>query len=355
MNYNGIKCPVCSEIFADGDDVVVCPVCGTPQHRNCWLNNGGCINEEKHEEGFVWEKTEEDALLQLNNGDGSEKLKRCARCGELNQPFEPVCTRCGERLKANAQTVFDQMPFEQGRVFGGYGENVNPNNFSPYQNVYAADARTVYGEDAKIDDIPVTEIAEFVQKKSTAYIGKFLNMQEKKTKVSVNLSSGFFTVFWCFYRKMTGCGIALLAILFSAFLISSAVPPIVYEKFQPEIYADYENAVTELSEITAEAQTTGVIPNNYSQVLFKCISSPIMISSYVLMILSYILVGIVFCFFGNYFYKRKILKEIKKIRQISADSTTYHMYIRYKGGVSIANVIVPIMLYSFFNMILSYI
>ena len=33
----------------------------------------------------------------------------------------------------------------------------------------------IFGADAKIDDIPVTEIAEYVQKDSNKYISKFLH------------------------------------------------------------------------------------------------------------------------------------------------------------------------------------
>ena len=56
MNYNNQPCKSCGEIMHDGDDIVVCPVCATPQHRSCWMQNGHCINEELHASGYVWEK-----------------------------------------------------------------------------------------------------------------------------------------------------------------------------------------------------------------------------------------------------------------------------------------------------------
>ena len=31
--YNNCVCPVCKKQFEDGDDIVVCPECGTPHHR----------------------------------------------------------------------------------------------------------------------------------------------------------------------------------------------------------------------------------------------------------------------------------------------------------------------------------
>ena len=48
-------CPVCRRPFTENDDIVVCPVCGTPHHRACYNEKGGCGVEEWHASGFVWE------------------------------------------------------------------------------------------------------------------------------------------------------------------------------------------------------------------------------------------------------------------------------------------------------------
>jgi predicted nucleic acid-binding Zn-ribbon protein len=46
--FTGLECAACCEVFADGDDVVVCPECGTPHHRSCYAENGECVNAESH-------------------------------------------------------------------------------------------------------------------------------------------------------------------------------------------------------------------------------------------------------------------------------------------------------------------
>ncbi|MGN1348511.1 MAG: RING finger protein, partial [Acutalibacteraceae bacterium] len=33
MNYNNEICNGCGRKFSEGDDIVTCPECGTPQHR----------------------------------------------------------------------------------------------------------------------------------------------------------------------------------------------------------------------------------------------------------------------------------------------------------------------------------
>lgn len=354
MNYTGIECPVCNEKFNNNDDdVVVCPVCGTPHHRSCWQTNGCCKNEDKHAEGFIWQMPELTAPETPEISPKAENSKICPRCGEKNAMYEPVCTRCGERLKANTQTIHDQIPFGNNQPFGNqnaYGETFNPNNFSPYQNVYAADARTVYGESARIDDVPVTEVAEYVQKDSNKYIGKFLNMQEKKTKLSWNWSAFLCSVYWCFYRKLTGCGLALVAILFSCSLLSSVVPSFVYEKFQPETYEAYVQAVTEFSVEAEKFANSREASDEYIQSFMKVALSPVLKTSLIMQMATTLLISVIFGFLGNYFYRKKVIKDITKIRQVAVDSMSYHMYIQHRGGVSIANVLLPMMLYMLMNM-----
>lgn len=356
MNYTGTECPSCGKKFEQTDDVVVCPICGTPQHRSCWNENGKCINEEKHSEGFIWQmQNVESAPVSTNS---SKDMKICPRCGEHNATYEPVCIRCGERLKANRQTINDQMPEPENTPFGNWQSQPNPNRFSPYQNVYAADARTVYGTDAKIEDIPVTEIAEYIQKDSNKYIGKFLDMQEKNTKLSWNWSACIFSAFWCFYRKMVGLGVALIAIFFSVSLVSSIVPVAVYQNYKPEVYAEYEALVEEINvEMQKVMQNGTASPEDaakYYALMGKLFRSPINITAYIIQITAALLLSVIMGFLGNNFYKKKVLKDIRSARRLSGDSMTYHFYLQHRGNVSVINLMLPILFYTFFSMMTTY-
>ena len=42
------SCPVCNRPFGEDDDIVVCPECGTPHHRECWQLVGHCVNKGLH-------------------------------------------------------------------------------------------------------------------------------------------------------------------------------------------------------------------------------------------------------------------------------------------------------------------
>lgn len=66
------NCPVCGLTFTDNDDVVVCPECGTPHHRSCYNNFGGCANAEKHSEGFTFSSSTPSAAEENTKSSSAE-------------------------------------------------------------------------------------------------------------------------------------------------------------------------------------------------------------------------------------------------------------------------------------------
>ena len=72
MDYTGIKCPVCEKTFTKQDDVVVCPECGAPYHRECYQKEGHCIFEEKHQKGESWQPPQE----KKGNASTEEETRR---------------------------------------------------------------------------------------------------------------------------------------------------------------------------------------------------------------------------------------------------------------------------------------
>ena len=80
--YTGYTCMACQQKFQDGDDVVVCPECGTPYHRACWVKNGQCINTELHASGGSWMQerlAEENRKKQEQQH--AQNVNKCPRCG----------------------------------------------------------------------------------------------------------------------------------------------------------------------------------------------------------------------------------------------------------------------------------
>ena len=137
-SYKNEKCPVCNQEFKDGDDIVTCPVCGTPHHRECYKKIGHCFNEDKHAEGYEFKKTNETKIEEkahnVNQGtaagsyfspdksaQGEEKsnqsepqnsksnTKKCVSCGEEINKNAPFCNKCGARQPMN--DLSNSQPF----------------------------------------------------------------------------------------------------------------------------------------------------------------------------------------------------------------------------------------------------
>ena len=95
LDYNGIKCPVCEKPFTENDDIVVCPKCGAPYHRDCYNEKGECIFTELHETGAAWAPPEAPKAPDVTS---EIKDKECPNCGVLNAHSAMFCNICGSSL-----------------------------------------------------------------------------------------------------------------------------------------------------------------------------------------------------------------------------------------------------------------
>lgn len=98
LDYTGIKCPVCEKPFQPGDDIVVCPQCGAPYHRECYEKEGKCIFDDLHQQGKSWE-----APAAPKTPDTSAEIKdqECPNCGKLNAHSALFCDQCGASLSGH--------------------------------------------------------------------------------------------------------------------------------------------------------------------------------------------------------------------------------------------------------------
>ena len=113
--YEGYTCPVCGKAFEETDDIVACPECGAPHHRECWQREGRCHYAADHGTGRQWSRKEAKtepagAAQQTNTASYTEKV--CPYCGNHNPEFAEFCSRCGHDLPAGdwAQNNPTQAP-----------------------------------------------------------------------------------------------------------------------------------------------------------------------------------------------------------------------------------------------------
>ncbi len=196
FRYTNEKCPVCNEDFKSDDDIVVCHLCGTPHHRECYNQNTKCANNDKHGE-FRWEPTYMEP----------EKIE--------NEEFT-ITPLWAENI--DPDKLPEGMPFPIMQI--------NPlQNFPPQIE----------------EDIKTVEAAYFVQQDITKYLTRFFKIKDKKR--TWNWAAFFLAPYWFFYRKMYKLGAVFMAIFICISAIS-LLPPAV--KFSNAVYAQ-EEKMKELS------------------------------------------------------------------------------------------------------------
>ncbi len=178
--YTNVPCVYCHEVFDEKDEVVVCPICGAPHHRECYAKLGHCADEEAHASGKEW--------------------------------VSPVAPAVEERT------------------------NNQPNPTPPYTAYGSPTYSNVSG--FEIGGVTAAEMTAYIGPKAPVYFVKFTRLLQSPSQMSWNWSAFFFSYLYFFYRKMYTFGIALL--LFSAL---AAIPNLIYavqyvKSVVPEAYVN---------------------------------------------------------------------------------------------------------------------
>lgn len=171
FRFENKTCPVCRKKLHEGDDIAVCPVCGTPHHRSCYLEKNECGVNGFHAQGFVWE-------------------------GRLpDEPVEIPVTKEVSPTEENIETPQGQIPDD---VFEMLPDIVKMMN----------DERT--GKDG----VSMKELLVYTNTSVWHYGTAFkaFRQEGKKHRLGFNVCSGLFAPIFQFYRKMDAVGIILLII-----------------------------------------------------------------------------------------------------------------------------------------------
>lgn len=283
MKYTGITCPACNSFFCDNDDVVVCPECGTPMHRECYEKAGKCINADKHGTGFSWKP-----------------------------PFEPESTakKFDEEIKKQAAEAGGSE-----EEYAGYttGEN---GSFTPQFRVI--------GPEEKLGDYTVKDYGEVVQKSREYYIPNFFMMDKTKRKVSWNWAAFFFSWAWLAYRKLYKEAVicVILSVIVPLFFVSDVI------KYYKTTYSTYANYVLRQDVDEEEAEEEAEKAQEDTEPPMALI-----VNQYIVLFIQLML-----AIFGNYIYKLRCDRILAKSKAID-DPAASEVYRGAKGGTSIASVI----------------
>ncbi|MGI6280431.1 MAG: RING finger protein, partial [Acutalibacteraceae bacterium] len=100
FNINGLSCVRCKTYLFPEDDVVYCPVCGAPHHRECYNALNHCALESLHGTPEEYSREKElEAIESANEIREEEKVQaattRCEICGEVYDSSLEHCPKCG--------------------------------------------------------------------------------------------------------------------------------------------------------------------------------------------------------------------------------------------------------------------
>ncbi len=367
MRYRNYKCDGCEKPFESEDDIVVCPECATPQHRECYEKNGCCVNEHLHAEGFQWqgEKLESSEKAEDVSADQSNEKLVCPNCSHKNPAGSIECENCGlkftifgfnlaqaaqdEEKKTEAVNAGVQPkivppdyapPFKVGT---GEEEEEKPlpktqeeqlNEFlthtisnasgfdpeAPTENGEGMRFKGIYPDDMEIDGFSANFMGAFIARDSERYIRKFSKMKGKFS-LSFNWAAFFFTPYWFFYRKLTKVGIIFMTLILAVGVIVAPA--------STEFLEAYTAALS-----SVDPTDIAAIEAIYTELAAK--SAPIMIAGGITFLI-HLISGLI----ANPLYKRYTLKNLGEIKNEPNRSLMLQGIIR-RGGVSPALAMISI-------------
>lgn len=161
LYYEGLSCPVCQTPFSSDDDMVVCPQCGLPHHRECWLKENRCAMESLHGTELQWNKE-----TATNKSESTQTIPE-------------------------QQTTHYTPPLQE------YTPAYTPSSVA--EN---------YHQTQYVDGVSVTDLTAVVGNNTLYYIPRFLRLSQKQSG-GWNWAAFLLGQWWLIYRKQYFWGILL--------------------------------------------------------------------------------------------------------------------------------------------------
>lgn len=295
----------------DSEDIVVCPECGTPQHRECYKKNNACVNEHLHAEGFDWREANIKPEEPKND--------------ELPKPEEAV---------GNSAPLFN-------------ANSGIPETVLPMFNVQSIviDGKTV-STSKRFNGISVKDAMTYLQINANRYLKKFIKNEHKKNFISWNWGAFFFTPAWFFYRKLYKAGAFFLSFIIAATLIAMPYSGIIAES------AEVLEPLGENLRTATTAYIEDQNENNEAAVLAASdayMAEARKVLPYVLAVdaVTFLIPCTLAAIMANSLYRNKMLEDIRIARQATRDPNIQRYSLIRRGGVSIVAGLAAIMAESY--------
>lgn len=330
MNYENLTCAHCGKPMRSGEDIVVCPVCATPQHRECWMQAGHCANDSLHASGYVWKKEENNAANEnkyeqqaapdskachICGSENPSDSLHCGNCGALfgeTRNENPVCARCGTKNDSDARHCKNcGAPLVAQTGFY---------NTNPYLR------NSEFKEDDLIAGQKAGDLAFYIQMSAHRYLRKFRKFADGK-KLSINFAAFFFAPYWFFYRKLYKAGAFFVVLFATVSMMLSGISA------EVSVYADeFLNSYGTFDFQTATEEEIASFEAEFekgSTEFFNKTKKPLAISAAVNFGMS-LLAALV----ADRLYYKKVYEDMKAISDTVREENMRKLMITRKGGLS---------------------
>ncbi len=293
MDFTKFHCPVCNNTFTENDDVVVCPECGTPHHRECYKITGKCFNESLH-------------------GTDTAVAEKYKNPEDKNTEKNPHLSE-EENKEQNSENPF----------------KINGNEIPGFIKFSSAQDHLIEGKHSSLFEAAVG-------KNQNYYMPRFTVISSLKKGLSFNCMAFLFPFAWSLYRKMY----KISALIFAGYLLFfglsfyniyantdflAAVNECSEEILEnPESYSDYEWLLSEENEdelTDAQKRLVNAI---------ESFSAPMYLSilAYAVRYAPKVVMGIL----GNKFYLKKLCKNIDNAEKKGLEGDKLKIYLYKKYG-----------------------
>ncbi|MDR0404908.1 MAG: hypothetical protein LBH37_03880 [Oscillospiraceae bacterium] len=314
VSFSGASCPECKVKFQDLDDIVVCPECGAPYHRQCYEKVGHCLFEEKHKDKFKWKSR------SAHRQTGTLEDVICPSCGHKNPHNATYCEDCKSRITKRRGEFGSTQKLSQKEVFN------NSNSALFAKASFSAEPLLGFNPKEEIDGVEAKDIAKYVQNNPNYYLNAF-RLMKQKNKGRFNFSAFLFSGAWLLYRKQykIGAVVSAVSMLIStiALWVNSYCSEIIYNDVLKSFNLPPDSFVP-LEKLPEFQEKLFLLPTG--NVILFFLPNLLMILDFCIMV--------VCGFKGNKIYMSDCFLKINKIKKESKSEEELDQKFLLEGGVN---------------------
>ncbi len=323
VDYTKIPCPVCKKPFRESDDIVVCPECGAPYHRECYEKAEKCIFDELHASGTEWAPPPPP-----RTADPTAEIKdvECPVCGTLNTKSAAVCTRCGTILKdpGNAPTGHTHSTAEAPHVYPPQ-DRQSPPQGGVYPPIFFDPMGGVNPTEIVEPGVTYGDVSRVVKTNTPYYMAAFRYIKQSGRN-KFNFSAFLFSGVWMLYRKQNKWGAIITGLMAALYILFQAACSWVY---LPTLLGLAEQAGIDLGSTAMTNEQIWQVSALATQDTFTYLKlmSPLIVLGvmFIIMIISGVR--------GNKMYLKHCVSTVRTVKQ-NQDDGDPDMTLDAQGGVN---------------------